>query len=220
MSNTFIHTLQTCVNAEWDKIKAGPFSRRVLDSPVTPPLYRDLMVQIYHYTRHNAANQAMTAFVEAPEKLLRFVYRHASEELGHERMALHDLQSIGTLDTAELAKPPLPATEALIGYLYYVALRYGPIPRLGYSFWAEGSYQHIDRLLKKIAQDLSLDRKNMTFFGSHILADEEHMAQVQECIENFVITPQHEIQVLTVARTTLFLTGQLLEQVAQIHTRE
>ena len=38
---------------------------------------------------------------------------------------------------------PLPATEALVGYLYYVALRYGAVARLGYSFWAEGVYGHI-----------------------------------------------------------------------------
>src|ERR671936_458095 len=71
--------------------------------------------------------------------------------------------------------PPLPATEALIGYLYYVALRYGPIARLGYSFWAEGIYQHIQAPFMKISQDLGLTSKNVTFFGAHAQADEEHI---------------------------------------------
>src|SRR5687768_18477655 len=100
-----------------------------MDRPVTRGLYQDLMLQVYHYSRHNSMNQAVAAFVPAPEGLLKFVYRHAAEELGHERMVVHDLKSIGLFEESDLRRAPLPATEALIGYLYYVALRYGPIPR-------------------------------------------------------------------------------------------
>jgi hypothetical protein len=106
----------------------------VLNRPVTREFYHDLMVEIYHYTRHNSMNQAATAFVAAPEGLLKFAYHHAADELGHERMVTHDLESIGLLDRQVLNRAPLPATEALIGYLYFVALKYGPIARLGYSF--------------------------------------------------------------------------------------
>ena len=51
-------------------------------------LYRLTMVQIFHYTRHNSINQAVAAFRAEPEQLslLRFVYGHAREELGHEKM--------------------------------------------------------------------------------------------------------------------------------------
>lgn len=216
-STAFSDQLRAVIDQEWKTILSGRFHQRVMGGKVTPELYRDMMLQVYHYTRHNSTNQAATAFVEAPEKLLKFVYRHAAEELGHERMVTHDLESLGLLREGDLAKPPMPATEALIGYLYYVALRYGPIPRLGYSFWAEGAYPHIDGMLKKIAQDLSLTSKNMTFFGSHAQADVDHMAQVEDCVQKFATTPQHQQQVMAVARTTLFLTGQLLEQVADLH---
>lgn len=215
MSSSFIQTLQQIVDAEWARIKAGEFWRCVMGKPVQRALYRDLMLQVYHYSRHNSMNQAVTAFVPAPEALLKFVYRHAAEELGHERMVIQDLKSVGLFDEADLVRQPLPATEALIGYLYYVSLRYGAIARLGYSFWAEGVYGHIAGPFAKISQDLQLSSKNLTFFGSHAQADEAHIQQVTEAIERFAVTPAEQTQVVQVARTTLFLTGQLLDQVAR-----
>lgn len=217
MSTEFVASLKSVVDAEWARIRDGAFARRVLRHTVTPGLYRDLMVQIYHYTRHNSTNQAAAAFVDAPEALLRFVYRHAAEELGHERMVLHDLRSVGLLDEAQLLEPPLPATEALVGYLWSVSMRYGPVPRLGYSYWAEGSYEHINEMLAKIKADLSIPKQSMTFFGSHIELDVDHAQQVEEALSKFAATGRQQELVRTVARTTLYLTGQLLEQVAAKH---
>ena len=211
----FVQSLRGTVDAEWARIKQGEFWRRVMEKPVSASLWRDLLLQVYHYSRHNSMNQAVAAFVPAPEGLLKFVYRHAAEELGHERMVTHDLKSIGLLDEADLVAAPLPATEALIGYLYYVGLRYGPVARLGYSFWAEGAHSHIGELLGKIRSDLKLTSKNVTFFGSHAEADEQHIVQVEDALGRFASTQQEQALVTQVATTTLYLTGQLLEQVAR-----
>ncbi|MDB5870962.1 MAG: putative transcriptional activator, TenA family [Ramlibacter sp.] len=219
-SSMFTQELRATVEAEWSRIKQGEFWRRVMGEPVPPSLWRDLLLQVYHYSKHNSMNQAVAAFVPAPEGLLKFVYRHAAEELGHERMVTHDLKSIGLLEERDLTAAPLPATEALIGYLYYVALRYGPIARLGYSFWAEGAHAHIQEPLKKICADLKLTSKNVTFFGSHAEADEAHIQQVEEAIERFAISNEDRELVSRVCVTTLSLTGQLLEQVARQHRQE
>lgn len=214
---TFVQSLRQHIDAQWAEIKRGEFWRLVMGRTVTRELYRDLMLQVYHYSRHNSMNQAVAAFVPAPEGLLKFVYRHAGEELGHEKMVIHDLRSIDMLDEADLTRTPLPATEALIGYLYYVALRYGPLPRLGYSFWAEAAHGHIKEAIGKIASDLHLTSKNITFFGAHAEADVEHIAQVEEALERYATRPEDQELVIRVATTTLSLTGQLLNQVARQH---
>jgi hypothetical protein len=217
-SQAFIATLRGTVDAEWEQIKKGRFWNRVMREPVSRGLYRDLMMQVYHYSRHNSMNQAVAAFVPAPEGLLKFVYQHAGEELGHERMVIHDLKSIELFDEADLSQPPLPATEALIGYLYYVSLRYGAVARLGYSFWAESIYVHIQDAFRKISADLGLERKNVTFFGSHAQADESHSQQVEDALMRYATTKEEQALVTRVALTTLSLTGQLLEQVARRHS--
>ena len=220
MENTFVETLRASVDAQWADIKQGAFWRRVMERPVTRELYRDLMLQVWHYSQHNSMNQAVAAFVPAPEGLLKFVYRHAAEELGHERMVVHDLKSMDLFDERDLDLPPLPATEALIAYLYYVALRYGPVARLGYSFWAEGAHHHIGELLSKIGQDLGLTSKNMTFFGAHAEADVAHMQQVEEALERFAVGAKDQELVTRVTKTSLYLTGQLLDQAARRHEGE
>jgi hypothetical protein len=173
------------------------------------------MMQVWHYSRHNSMNQAVAAFVPAPEGLLKFVYRHSSEELGHERMVVHDLKSVDLFREADLEAAPLPATEALIGYLYFVGLRYGPIPRLGYSFWAEGAHSHLQEALAKVCVDLKLTSKNVTFFGAHAEADEHHIQQVEQAIADYALTREQQDMVTRVATTTLTLTGDILEQVAR-----
>ncbi len=219
METSFVQTLKEAVTQEWDAIKKGNFWKLVLGHTVTPELYRDLMLEIYHYTKHNSRNQAATAMVEAPDGLLKFAYHHAADELGHERMVLHDLESLNLLDKALLQRKPSPATEALIGYLYFVAFKYGAVARLGYSFWAEDVYEQIGDALGKIRSDLSLGDRNMTFFVAHAKIDEKHIDQVNDCIERFAKTPEEQALVMQVARTTIFLTGQLLEQVAAQHVK-
>jgi pyrroloquinoline quinone (PQQ) biosynthesis protein C len=217
MEQNFIQSLNDEINRAWREIKNNKFWKFALNNEISKEFYYDLMIEIHHYTRHNSMNQAATAFVEAPEGLYKFVYSHAAEELGHERMVIHDLEGIGLLNKADLLREPLPATEALISYLYFVALKYGPIARLGYSFWAENVYLHIDELIQKIRKDLSLADKNLTFFIAHAKIDIKHSAQVEECIQKYARTPEAQNLVRRVAKTTLFLTAQMLDQVAQQH---
>ncbi len=219
MENVFIQSLRATVDHDWDEIKRGRFWNLIRNRPVSTSLYYDLMIEIYHYTKHNSRNQASSAFIEAPDALLKFAYHHAADELGHERMVTHDLESIQLLKKEDLQRRPLPATEALIGYLYFVAIKYGPLARLGYSFWAEDVYEQIGEALAKIKKDLSLSDKNMTFFVAHAKIDEKHIDQVNDCIDRFAKTPAEQELVKQVARTTIFLTGQMLEQVAALHLK-
>ncbi|MFD6395383.1 iron-containing redox enzyme family protein [Nocardia sp. NPDC060249] len=190
----------------WTHVEAHGFDRE---------LYRLLMVQIYHYTSHNATNQAVAAFRATPAQLslLKFVLEHAREELGHERMVLHDLRAVGLLEKGQTVDDrPLPATDALIGYLYGVALREGPIARLGYSYWAEAVYEHIAPLMAVARESLGLTDRDMSFFVAHAEIDTKHADEVREAIRKSVHTPEQAEGVLRVASTTLSLTHLLMDQ--------
>lgn len=211
-----IQKLDEVVNAEWKKIKSGEFWTLAMSEKIAPELYKNLMEEIYHYTKHNSINQATAAYKTLPEqrKLLRFVYKHALEELGHENMVVNDLKSINLYEEGIENRKPLPATQALISFLYLTALEKGAIPRLGYSFWAETCYSHIDELLKKIAQDLNLQDKQMTFFVAHSEIDAKHSTEVNDMIMSCLNSDAEFDEVMNTAQVTLYLTGQMLEQVA------
>lgn len=213
----FVKKIEDVVASEWSKIKAGKFWNLVMSKQVDPQLYKNLMEEIYHYTKHNSINQATAAYKTLPEhrKLLRFVYKHALEELGHENMVIKDLKSANLFEEGIETRKPLPATQALISFLYQTALEKGAIPRLGYSYWAETCYDHIDGLLKKIAQDLNLHDRQMSFFVAHSEIDSKHSMEVNDTINSCVSLPEDLEEILNTAHVTLYLTGQMLEQVAE-----
>ena len=208
----FFKELDAIVEAGWAQIKQGAYWKFSLDNPMPPALYQQLMLQVYHYTRYNSVNQAACAFSADPEEttLLRFVYKHALEELGHERMVLRDLESVGLLPQEMPA--PLAPTQALIAFLNDVAIRKGPIARLGYSYWAEDVYEHIQPILERFRADLGLKDEQMTFFVAHSTIDEKHAEEVRMAMQRAVKTEEDRRQIKEVARVTLWLTGQLMEE--------
>lgn len=208
----FFNELDAIVEAGWARIKQGDYWKFSLANTTPAALYRQVMLQVYHYTRYNSVNQAACAFSADPEQtsLLRFVYKHALEELGHERMVLRDLEAVGLLPQEMPA--PLAPTQALIAFLNDVAIRKGPIARLGYSYWAEDVYDHIQPILDRFRNDLNLRDEDMTFFVAHSTIDEKHSEEVRLAMERAVKTEEDRQLVREVARVTLWLTGQLLEE--------
>lgn len=207
--------LDASIGAAWAGAERRPFWGRIVSEGWDRAAYRRTMIQIFHYTRHNSLNQAAAAFRADPDDLalLRFIYGHAKEELGHERLALHDLRSLGLVaeDGSDI-DPPLPATDALINYLYGVVLRDGPVPRLGYSYWAESVYPHIAPLLGAARSSLGLADRDMTFFVAHAEVDAGHAEQVRAAIRRAATTPARADAIHRVAVTSLWLTIELLEQ--------
>lgn len=208
----------------WQRVGQSEFWRHVMTHGLDAALYRDLMVQVFHYTRFNSINQALTVLKSGPEDrgVLRFVYRHADEELGHEMMVVHDLKAVNLIrpddDLATFAR--VPATDALINYLAGLAWTEGPVARLGYSYWAEDVYEHLAPLLLAARSSLGLTDRQMTFFVAHSDIDSEHSAEVRRAIAKFATTPQQADSIYRVAETTLWLTTEIMHQTFQIWKAE
>lgn len=215
MTIDVIKELDKAVAEEWSKIKKGEFFS-LASKGLSKELYISAMEQIYHYTLHNSINQATSAFMTPAEdtSLLKFAYKHALEETGHEKMVLKDLRSIGVHFDPQISKP-LPATEALVGYLYYVSLKQGAGPRLGYSYWAEDSYAHIEPILEACRKDLGLKDNDMTFFVAHSAIDSKHSEEVKAIVKDWCDDNVKLAKVLSVARTSLYLTGEVINSVAR-----
>jgi hypothetical protein len=208
--------LDAMVARQWQRAGETEFWRHVTANGFTPELYRDLMVQIFHYTRFNSLNQAQSVMRVRPEQraLLRFAYRHADEELGHETMVVHDLRAVGLIDDTDdiTTHPRVPATDALINYLAGLSCTDGAVARLGYSYWAEDVYTFIAPLLRVAQTSLQLTERHMTFFVAHSAIDAGHSAEVRRIIAKVAITPEERDAVYRVAETTLWLTTQIMAQ--------
>ncbi|KUO06139.1 TenA family transcriptional regulator [Streptomyces caeruleatus] len=211
----FFEELDRVVAEGWARIHTGPFYRHVREHGADRELYRRTMCQLWHYIQHNPLNQAVAVLGMPPGRthLIRYAVDHSLEELGHEKMIEHDLRLAGLLDEPLSASVPLPATQAFIGWLYYVSLRQGAVARMGYSYWAESSYDQIGELLDHLRGDLGLTDRSMSFFVAHSTIDAKHSDEVRKALERNADTPEVRRQVIEVARTSLYLNAALLDNV-------
>lgn len=196
-------------HAEWVAfIQSGAFDRR---------FYGIYLLETYHYVAHNPRHQALVG-TRVEDKVFRYVkfcYEHAAEETGHEMMAMHDLVSLGLdKESVEVASPHS-STEVFIAYLYRVSSHGNPLRRLGYSFWAEDSYQYIGALLDKVRGTLDLAPLNMTFLVSHATIDEKHAQEIDEMLVEFCKTEEDWYDVEEVMQTSLKLQSDILDNVVR-----
>jgi pyrroloquinoline quinone (PQQ) biosynthesis protein C len=114
---------------------------------------------------------------------------------------------------------PLPATETLIGYLYWISVKGNPFRRLGYSYWAESSYHHIRPLIAGVKSALGLSDSQLTFFVAHSDIDEAHAREVRTVIDRTCRTEDDWSALAEAAETSLRLTGRMLEAVYDEYER-
>ena len=191
------------------------WTKFVMDGVYDLRFYGIYLIETYHYVMHNPKHQALVGVV-SKEKVFRYIkfcYEHAEEETGHEMMAMHDLLSLGLERDQFILPEPLPATEVFIGYLYWISSNGNHLRRLGYSFWAEDSYQYISGLLAKVSETLGLQKHQMTFLVSHATIDEKHAAEIDEMIQDFCKTEADWECVKQVLETSLKLQSQMLDAV-------
>jgi pyrroloquinoline quinone (PQQ) biosynthesis protein C len=212
-----VEALREEMTSEWSRLLEGSdLAALVHGGEIDRRLYALYLIETFHYTRENPRHQALVgARTDTDPMYARFCLKHASEELGHEMMALHDLRSLGYDVTAEDLPSPLEETEVLTAYLYWISQRANPLGRVGYSFWAESSYEHIGPLLAAAQTTLDLEDRHMTFLVAHAKIDADHAAEVDQVLRRFATTTEDWVAIGRVMRTSLRLTVEMLDAVAR-----
>jgi len=223
-AETGLAALDAAVAARWQRLLTKPWVMEFLNtfSSSDRRLFAIYMSQVVAYTSHTARNQALVGVNGENTNVhyMKYCFKHALEETGHELMAVHDLKSIGApIESAADLPRPLPATELMVAYLYWVSSNGNPIQRLGFSYWAEQSYRFIGDAVSGHRENMGLQKEQMTFFYSHAHVDEGHAEDVKQILLKVCQTEQDWKDVIRVAETTLDLSEQMLEQVRAEHAR-
>lgn len=207
--------LDARVAAAWNEILTGSrLVRAITEGRVDRILYAMYMMETHHYTAHNARNQALVGVrLSDHAPYAKFCFEHAAEEVGHEKMALHDVMSMGLKEHPVEIPRPLPETEVLIAYLYWISLVGNPLQRLGYSYWAENAYQYITPLIERLREVLGLERSQLTFFIAHAEIDASHFEEIRSVMKRTCKSASDWDDVERVMETSLRLTGAMLDAV-------
>lgn len=207
--------LDNRIEKAWAEILNGSrLVKAIREGRVSKALYAIYMIETSHYTAHNARNQGLVGVRHADNPVYaKFCFEHAAQEVGHEKMALHDVMSLGLKNENFDIPPALPATEVLIAYLYWISFTGNPLQRLGYSYWAENAYQFITPLINKLSDTLLLKPAQLTFFVAHSDIDVEHFNEIKVILQRTCKRQCDWDAIANVMETSLRLTGNMLEAV-------
>lgn len=212
-----LHELEALIQSSWKEAMTQPRIANFADTAAANDrrIIAIYLIQVYHYAFHTARNQALVGvnLANTNTQYMQFCFEHALEETGHELMAIHDLKTIGIdfEDPAHIPNP-LPSTELLVAYLYYVATQGNPVQRLGYSYWSETSYSFIRAFMDLLMHSMDLEKSQMTFFYSHSHIDDKHAKDVAEILVKVCKTDEDWDAVKKVAKITLDLTNRMFEE--------
>lgn len=215
-----LEILKQQMTQKWNEIlKNNKLVKLIEDGNGDRRLYTMYLAETYHYASHNAKNQAIVAqrITTTNSKdinYMKYCLEHALEETGHELMAYHDLKAAGLKVPLNELPSAQSSTEAFIGYLYFVAQTGNPLRRLGYSFWAESSYEYFGHVMMKAAANMKLSKGMMTFFSEHSDIDEKHADDVNRMIVTNCKTTEDFNEVAKVMLQTLQMTGDMLNSIA------
>jgi len=163
--NQQLSLLDERIEKSWaDILENSRLVKAIREGGVSRALYAIYMIETFHYTAHNARNQGLVGVRHADNPVYaKFCFEHAAQEVGHEKMALHDVMSLGLKHEVFDIPSALPETEVLIAYLYWISFTGNPLQRLGYSYWAENAYQFITPLINRLSETLELKPAQLTF---------------------------------------------------------
>ncbi len=160
---------------------------------VTLEQYRTYMSDVYCYALHSSQVIALAGsrLVLSHPPLAQYLFRHAEEELGHDKWAASDLANLG-FSPSEIKKivPSSPCIR-MLGFEYYYAAHANPIGLFGWMFVLESlGGKTGSGIAKAIDQALRLNGKATYFLEGHGDADAQHSEDLCAVIGESVTSPE------------------------------
>lgn len=188
---------------------ASPVMREIAAGKVGPDGYASILREVYFYTREDPQLQAFaTAWFKGSDRtLVRLFLKHALSEVGHENLALADLQHFGVDVTQIPEEYPLPTTISLTSFPYWSVQFLNPVSYLGYLYFLEGLPTSAGADLMSALRAAGIPAEAMTFLQDHATIDQAHIKLMDKYVELLVRTEQDFADVAYAIHTT----GKLYE---------
>jgi pyrroloquinoline quinone (PQQ) biosynthesis protein C len=180
------------VQDEWElcfqELSRGEFLRAVTEGRFTRELYVGFLRETYYNV---AFNPRLASLFHAhfdsgrPDLEARFL-KHNAAEVGHDRLALADLQALGEDIGAIRAGRPLPVTEAIAAFSAFQIQFRHPLAFLGHLYHLESLACRMAEGSRETLGNLGIPAEAASFMREHADADIGHMQLNRTYIEGFV----------------------------------
>jgi len=197
-----------------EELDAHPAARRLFDGRIDAGRYTNYLVQTYHYVRWTTPLLAEAGHrmkrLGRPGPLADLLVQKASEEHGHERWLLSDLNNLGWSAERVAFTGPCPAVSAYVAWNRYTTLSSAPIAFLGTAYVLEYLSVHrasrtVERLLA--AKAIPNIHKAVTFLRAHGNADGDHVADLTSVLRSLNDGTEQSALLLSARITRALYTG-------------
>jgi pyrroloquinoline quinone (PQQ) biosynthesis protein C len=161
---------------------------QLLEGRLTIADYKSILQEIYHYSKEDPQIQALAAvfFRGKDRDFVRMFFKHATMEIGHDRMALDDMAALGADVSLIPATNPLPATMGLISFPFYQINYLNPVGYLGYLYFLEYMPTQQGRAYGGALARLGVPEKAMSFLKEHMEVDVGHNKLMEQYLQGLV----------------------------------
>jgi len=165
-----------------------PPLRVVQDKRLTIPLYCSVLREIYHYTKEDPQMQAYAAtyFRGDDRELVPLFFRHALSEVGHEKLALADLVTLGESSEGIASSRPLPSTIAFTAFGFYQIAFGNPVGYLGYLYFLEMLPTQHGGAFREALVHAGVPESGLTFLRDHMTIDVGHNKLMEQYLSKLV----------------------------------
>jgi pyrroloquinoline quinone (PQQ) biosynthesis protein C len=192
----------------------SPAFQKIAGGGITTPEYAAMLRQIFHHARENPQIQALATarFRGNDRQMVRAFLGHACSEIGHDELALRDLEALGEDVRAIRTERPLPATFALLASVFYMIEHHDPAGYLGYLFHLEFTPVQLGRGYMEALERSGIPRAAMGFLEEHASVDVAHCRLMERYCAELIRTSAQLDAALYMQRLTAELYARMLEQ--------
>lgn len=175
--------------------------------------YKAFLRETYFYTREDPQMQAWATawFRGSGRGMVKPFLRHAMSEIGHDHLALADLEALGADVASVVREYPLPATSAFIAFPFWSTQFRNPVSYLGYLYFLEAMPVASGGLIIKGLGDIGVPASAMTFIRDHTTIDVAHVKLMDGYIDGLVRDERDFTDVLYAMSATATLYAGMLE---------
>lgn len=186
----------------------------VTDGSIELRHYVSYLVDVHAYAQHSSQVIALAGarLVPREPQLAEYLFRHAGEELGHDKWAAEDLRELGVDDRDPSRMSPSSACLRMIGLEYLYAERLNPVGLFGWMFALETLGGTVGGAVgMRLNRTLGLDGRGLRFLLGHAEADSHHSEDLFNAIAEHVKAPQDVDAVERMARESVDLYCAILD---------
>lgn len=216
---TFLEKMDEKLNIGVELIKDSQFYQDIMSGKNVEKFYVEYLKYAYHYVINSSSFTPLAARRMDPThlKVRRWILEHSAEEMGHELMALKDLEKFGH-KREDIIKSKIPVgVMAWVSFFHYKVAIDDPFCAFGVLYFLEGMATMLaPGLVKNIINSLDEDKKKaITFFREHGDLDADHLSEQKDLLKDLKLAPNQEEAILNTIEESAVIKRFMLDQITK-----